>query len=170
MICPRCGRDNLPGSDVCERCLLDLAPLDLPAGQDRVESSLMDDHVSILNPRAPVTVDKDTPLREAVRVMLDNGVGSLLVVDDRGRLVGILSERDLLMRLPVGNGTGLDGTTGELMTPNPETVGQGDTLARVLRKMDVGRYRHLPVVAGDLPVGMISVRDIIRHITRLCRE
>jgi CBS domain-containing protein len=170
MICPRCGRDNLPGSDVCDRCLLDLAPLDQPAGQDRVESSLMEDHVAVLHPRAPVTVGRATPLRETVRVMLDHGVGSVLVVDERGRLVGIFSERDLLMRLSIDNGRGLGATTGELMTPNPETVGMADTLARVLHKMDVGRYRHLPVVDGELPIGMISVRDIVRHITRLCKE
>jgi len=149
---------------------LDLAPLDHPAGQDRVESSLMEDHVAVLHPRAPVTVDRETPLRETVRVMLNHGVGSVLVVDERGRLVGILSERDLLMRLAIDNGEGLSATTGDLMTPSPETVGTADTLARVLHKMDVGRYRHLPVVEGDLPIGMVSARDIVRHITRLCKE
>jgi CBS domain-containing protein len=56
-----------------------------------------------------------------------------------------------------------------VMTLNPETVSPDDTLAFALHKMDVGGYRHLPVVEGGRPVGIISVRDVIRHITRLCK-
>jgi len=56
------------------------------------------------------------------------------------------------------------------MTPNPETVTSGDTLAFALGKMDAGGYRHLPVVAGGKPVGVISVRDVLRHVTDVCPE
>jgi CBS domain-containing protein len=55
------------------------------------------------------------------------------------------------------------------MTPNPETVSSGDTLAFALHKMDGGGYRHLPVISGGRPTGVISVRDLLRHFTRLCR-
>jgi CBS domain-containing protein len=55
------------------------------------------------------------------------------------------------------------------MTADPETVGPEDRLAVALQKMDVGGYRHLPVVEEDgVPVGLVSVRDVIRHITKLC--
>ena len=57
-----------------------------------------------------------------------------------------------------------------IMTPNPESVGADDSLAYALHKMDVGGYRHLPVIENGKPVGIISVRDVIRHITRLCRD
>jgi CBS domain-containing protein len=57
-----------------------------------------------------------------------------------------------------------------VMTTSPETVGPDDPLAAALYKMDVGGYRHLPVVAEGMPIGIISVRDVIRHVTRLCRE
>ena len=53
---------------------------------------------------------------------------------------------------------------------NPETVSADDTLDFALHKMDCGGYRHLPVLQGDRPVGMISVRDMLKHITRLCKE
>ena len=56
MICPRCGYDNLPGSDECGGCLFDLAPLDRPAGQDRVEASILTDQVGGLSLRRPFTV------------------------------------------------------------------------------------------------------------------
>src|SRR3954469_14522947 len=108
MICPRCGHDNVPGNDTCARCQLDLAPLDQPAAQDRVQRRLLADPVQALGPRSPVTVGGDTPLREAVRVMLDAGVGTVLVVGDDRKLAGIFSERDLLLR--VGDAEAAAGT------------------------------------------------------------
>jgi CBS domain-containing protein len=56
------------------------------------------------------------------------------------------------------------------MTSEPETLGPDDMLAVALHKMDVGGYRHLPVVENGVPTGIISVRDLIRHITQLCKE
>jgi CBS domain-containing protein len=170
MICPRCGHDNVPGDDVCSSCLLDLAPLDQPAGQDRVQLNLTATPVRALDPRRPVTLPADTPLRDAVRVMLDEGVGTVLVLDGDDHLAGIFSERDLLLRVPDAEAAAGAVPVARYMTPRPETVRPDDTLAVALHKMDVGGYRHLPVVDGGRPVGMISVRDMIRHITRLCRE
>src|SRR5262249_14531700 len=96
MICPRCGYDNLPGSDECAGCLFDLATLDHPVGHDRVESSLLSDPVGQLAHRAPVTLTPDAPVRRAIQLMIDEGVGALLVTNSSGLLVGIFSERDLL--------------------------------------------------------------------------
>ncbi len=56
------------------------------------------------------------------------------------------------------------------MTPNPETVAPADVLAFALGKMDAGGYRHLPVVDAGRPVGVISVRDILRHLTAVCPD
>ena len=102
--------------------------------------------------------------------MLDEDVGTVLVVDDDGTLAGIFSERDLLMRVPDEVARSGDEPLAEFMTPNPETVRPDDTLAFALHKMDVGGYRHLPVVAEGKPVGVISVRDMLRHITRMCAD
>src|SRR5205085_8925731 len=104
-----------------------------------------------------------------IQIMLARDIGALLVVDDRGKLVGIFSERDLLTRI-----AGLHDGYAKLpiekfMTPKPEAVTASDTLAFALHKMDVGEYRHMPVVEDGRPVGMISVRDMLRYITRLCK-
>ncbi|HEY8505321.1 MAG TPA: CBS domain-containing protein [Gemmataceae bacterium] len=169
MICPSCGHDNVPGSDTCARCLTDLAPLDRPEGQDRVERSLMRDAVLVLKPPAPVTLPLGATLGEAAAVLTEADIGAVLVVDADGRLRGILTERDFLTEVAlIPDYTGLP--VSQFMTPDPETVAPTDTLAFALRKMDVGGYRHLPVVSEGMPVGMISVRDVIRHITRLCRH
>ena len=170
MICPRCGHDNVPGNDSCARCQLDLAPLDQPVPHDRVQQRLLDDKVLVLSPRPPVTVGGDTPLRDAIKTMLDAGVGTVLVVDSGQRLVGIFSERDLLLRVEDEEALAGKTAVSEFMTRNPETVAADDTLATALQKMDVGAYRHLPVVRDGCPIGMISVRDMMRYITRMCQE
>jgi CBS domain-containing protein len=170
MICPTCGWDNLPGSEDCQNCQQDLTPLDRPVAQNRVERSLMEDPVSTLRPKPPVTVLPAATVGDAMRTMLDRDLGAVLVVDEAGRLKGIFSERDLLKKVA---GVHADYTAlpvARVMTANPETVTTTDTLAVALHKMDIGGYRHLPVVTDGKPSGVISVRDMLRHITRLCKE
>ncbi len=168
MICPTCGHDNLPGSEECSHCQMDLTQLDRPIPINRIERSLMHDRVAILRPKRPVTVQPSTTVADTIQMLLDNEIGALLVVNDQGELAGIFSERDLLTKV-----AGLYDDYAELpirmfMTANPETVSTTDTLAFALHKMDVGGYRHLPIMEDGWPVGVVSVRDMLRHITRLC--
>jgi CBS domain-containing protein len=169
MICPNCGYDNLPGSEECGRCLQDLTQLDRPMANNRVERSLMEDPVSLLNPRVPVTLSANATLREAIATLLGRDIGALIVADAQQKLLGIFSERDLLKKVAGVSEASLDKPIGSFMTAKPETVSSTDTLAFALHKMDVGGYRHLPVLCGDRVVGVISVRDMLRHITHLCR-
>ncbi len=170
MKCPSCSNQNLPGVEQCVRCQTDLAPLDRPTPHDQVESSLMTDPVSILNPRKPVTIAATANIAEAMQQMIQRGVGALLVTDRQHHLVGILTERDFLTKVAgeIGFEQQLVQTA---MSPNPETVSPADPLAFALRTMDVGGYRHLPVVnESGTPVGVISIRDVLKHVTRLCRD
>ncbi|MFO0804481.1 MAG: CBS domain-containing protein [Gemmataceae bacterium] len=169
MHCPACGRQNEPGSDACSNCMLPLSHLDAPAHHDRLEESLSNEPVSSLNPRIPVTVPATANLASAIRAMIDRGVGAVLVVESNGRLAGILTERDFLTKI-AGQPSYAALGVSEFMTRDPESVAPTDTLAFALGKMDGGGYRHLPVVERDRPVGVISVRDILRHVTQLCRQ
>jgi CBS domain-containing protein len=169
MTCPACYHDNLPGDEQCRVCGHSLTFLDELSGCNRVERSLLQDPVSVLEPRPPVKVGPNASLRQAVSTLLDHDIGALLVVDDAGKLVGIISERDLLTKDADGEKSA-GKTVRDLMTPRPETVTCDDKLAFALHKMDVGGYRHLPVMRGGHPVGVISVRDMLRHLTRLCIE
>jgi CBS domain-containing protein len=167
MLCPSCGSANLPGADSCVRCQLPLTMLDVPAPADKVEVSLMADPVSILNPKPPVTVSADAPLEEAISCMMSHGVGALLVTDRQQSLVGILTERDFLTK--IAGRAGWDGhPVREFMTANPVTVSADECLAFAVRKMDVGGYRHLPVMEQGHPTGVVSVRDVLNHVTKLC--
>ena len=169
MICPTCGYDNLPGSEHCAGCLHDLTALDRPIAIDRIDRSLMEDPVGILCPRTPIALAPGATLQEAIQAMLDANIGAVLVVDDEGNLLGILSERDLLTKeaglVPDYAGR----KVAEFMTRTPEVVQTHDCLAFALHKMDTGGYRHLPVVMEGKPVGVVSVRDMLRHVTKLCK-
>jgi CBS domain-containing protein len=169
MICPHCGHDNLPGSEECNHCGMDLTQLDRPMANNRIERSLMEDPVSVLQPKVPITIAPTATVGATIQLMLDSDIGALLVVNDAGKLLGVFSERDLLTRVAGLHEDYARQPIQKFMTPNPETVTASDTLAFVLHKMDVGGYRHLPVLKEGYPVGVISVRDMLRHITRLCK-
>ena len=170
MICPNCGHDNLPGSEECSSCLQDLTQLDRPTAQNRVERSLMEDPVSILNPHTPITIRPTATIREALRIMTERDIGAILVVDANGKLEGIFSERDLLTKVAGIHESYADLPVLQFMTPNPETVTAKDSLAFALHKMDGGGYRHMPVLSDGLPAGVISVRDMVRHITKMSKD
>jgi CBS domain-containing protein len=170
MYCPNCGYDNLPGSEECSHCLMDLTQLDRPIARDRIEQSLMEDHVSELQPPPPITILPSTAVHEAIQLLLDRQIGALLVVNEAGKLAGIFSERDLLYRIVGLEENYAQQPVERFMTPNPETVNEDHTLAFALHKMDIGGYRHLPVTRAGQPIGVISVRDMLRYITRLCKD
>jgi CBS domain-containing protein len=166
MRCPACDSPNPPGADACAKCHTPLTGLDAPTPHGPVEAALLNDPVSLLDPRPPVTVAAGANLGDAIREMMDTRVGAVLVTDPAGVLVGILTERDFLSKV-----AGVPGyerlPVAEFMTPSPETVAPADLLAVALGKMDSGGYRHLPVVEGGKPVGVISVRDVLRHLTTI---
>lgn len=170
MYCPACGHDkNPPGADECANCRLPLTHLDAPAPNGPVEASLMSDPVSVLDPRPPLTVPADATLGDAVRRMAAGRTGAVLVTGPAGELVGILTERDFLTK--VAGQPGFEALpVSRFMTPDPETVAPTDVLAYALGKMDAGGYRHLPVVSAGKPVGVISVRDVLRHLTAVCPD
>ena len=162
--------DNLPGAEECSGCLQDLTQLDRPVATNKVERSLMEDPMRIFCKKKPVVIKQQESLAKAIQVMLDESVGAVLVVDDQGKLVGILSERDLLTKV-AGQHTTFDQlSVAPFMTANPETVATTDTLAFALHKMDGGGYRHLPVLKDGRPHGVVSVRDTLRHIVKLCKD
>ena len=91
MRCPACDHPNPPGADECERCQTPLAAIDVPTPHGPIETSLLSDPVSVLDPRPPVTISEQAELGEAIRAMIDQRVGALLVTGPSGELVGILT-------------------------------------------------------------------------------
>lgn len=170
MICPSCCHKNLPGDEVCKHCKQPLAAFDLPQPENPVERSVMYDQVKTLKQHPPVTIGETATVGEAMALMTSSNVGALLVVDEEGYLVGIFSERDLLKKIAAQQTNVEALPVAQFMTPRPESVSPTDTLNFVLQKMDAGGYRHVPVVESGKPVSIISARDMLRFLTRLCKE
>jgi CBS domain-containing protein len=111
--------------------------------------------------RAVSTHPKATAL-EVSKTMITEGVGAV-VVDDGGRLVGIVSERDVVSRVVVMGRDPEKTLVSEIMTADVRTITEGLTIESALELMHRGRFRHLPVVdAAGKVVGMLSVRDVLR--------
>jgi CBS domain-containing protein len=108
-----------------------------------------------------LTVEPGLSLTEVAERMVDKDVGAALVTDN-GRLVGILTERDVLRA--VARGQAGDATVADWMTRNPETVEPDDTTQHAAVLMIHGGFRHLPVTEGDDVVGMLSIRDLMRIV------
>jgi len=161
MICPDCGHDNIEGVDSCEECGQSMVVTD-DAGNSLAE--VISRHkVSVICEKAPITVESGVNVRAAIKLMVENRIGCLLVMNGDD-LVGVFTERDVLNRVS-SDLRQLDRPVAGFMTPTPETVTRDDSIAYALHCMDLGGYRHLPMVDSDSrPVGIISSRDVMRFL------
>lgn len=111
----------------------------------------------------PITVTPITPVNEAAQQMIDRGVGSLLVVDDSGSLMGIVTKTDIVREV-VARGLPRSVPIGNIMTRNPYFVFEDYTVKEAAELMGSHTIGHLPVLSREnmRPVGVVSKRDIIR--------
>jgi CBS domain-containing protein len=113
----------------------------------------------ILAGRPLISISRQASIREAARMMTENSVGAVAVIDD-GKLAGILTERDIVFR-GVGKDLSMDDTAAQdIMTPDPVTVQGDDPVSDAVAVKLGDRFRHLPVMEGETVVGIISFRDI----------
>lgn len=111
-----------------------------------------------------VSLPPDATVAEAIRVMAEKNMGSAMIVQD-DKLVGIFTERDLLLKI---SAKGLDPSKvrlSEVMTPNPVTAKPDWTAAEALEVMAYYGFRHLPVVDDHgRVVGIVSIKDVCRAL------
>jgi CBS domain-containing protein len=161
MKCPDCGHDNVAGSDECEECGGSLWGYE-PKGNE-VEQGLAAHPISVLCPREPVCVHPDTPVRQVIASMAEKKIGCVLV-EESASLLGVFSERDVLNKVAIDK-VNLDRPVVDFMTVSPVTATKTDSIGFVLQTMDMGGYRHLPIVnSSNIAVGIISSRDILRFL------
>lgn len=111
-------------------------------------------HVVMVGPE--ITVDK------AVQTMVDQNVGSIVVLDSDNSLIGIFTERDLLRRVVAKNLDPSKTTIDSVMTRNVHVVDRTADRRDVHRIMDAEHIRHIPVVDGSTVLGVVSLRDVLR--------
>jgi CBS domain-containing protein len=167
VICPICGHENLQGLDECANCGADLRTVDIPHPGNEFEAVLVREQLRDLEDGDVIRVAETTPVVDVIRQMQELSIGSALVVDG-DRLTGIFTERDALVKVA---GRPLDGVTvGAVMTPDPVVLRAQDSVAVALNKMAVGGFRHIPLVDGAEPTGVISARDLFRYLVTILDE
>ena len=161
MICPVCQFGNFPGDDNCANCGADLWSADTPQQVTTFRGRLLGLHLDALGAPAPALIDAGAGVEDAIERMQQEGIDCLLVTD-RGALVGIFTDRDAILKVAGQPASGR--TIGEVMTPDPVILRSGDPVAVAIHKMAVGGFRHVPIVQGGTPVGVVSARDVFRHL------
>ena len=167
MICPSCGHDNIEGMDRCDNCMKSLRDLDVPRSEATrgLVRSVMEDDLRKLEREETVMVGPSTPAIEVVRRMKEAQAGCALVVD-AGKLVGIFTEHDVLCKMTGAKSGGMDVAVSELMTANPESLRETDSVAAALNKMALGRYRQVPVLKNDGGYTLTSIKHVLKFIAQ----
>jgi CBS domain-containing protein len=168
MVCPSCGFENLQGDDECANCGADLRASDIPQATTPFEKLLVDVRLRSIEASAPVTVGVDAPIGEVLELMRVREVACVLVTE-HGRLAGIFTERDALMKLAGPGQAMLAGAApiADVMTRDPVVLRADDSVAVAVQKMAVGGFRHIPIVAEGRPTGVVSAADVFRHILQI---
>jgi CBS domain-containing protein len=111
--------------------------------------------------RGLLTVEPGLPLTEVAERMVARDVGAVLVLEGE-RLVGILTERDVLRAVAGGIGAGT--VVADWMTRDPETMESDEPIRQAAVLMIHGGFRHMPIMEGEKVVGMLSIRDLMRVV------
>jgi CBS domain-containing protein len=109
-----------------------------------------------------IACDVATPVSDAVGILASKRIGALPVLRD-GRVVGIVSERDVIYRLADHGGDCLDLPVEQIMTSPAVTVEPATTVDEALSLMTRRRFRHFPVVEGGQLIAFISIGDLVKH-------
>ena len=124
----------------------------------------INDPISSLALKLPLMIEMGTNMKNALEILQGKEQNCILIVENN-ILKGIITERDILLKV-TGKGFDLDlVTVDEFMTETPEYLSPEDPLAYALNKMHVGGFRHVPIVNDSMePVGLISISNIISTI------
>jgi CBS domain-containing protein len=109
-----------------------------------------------------VTIEPTATLAEASRLLAQHRIGAVLVTGAGERIVGIVSERDIVRALAAHGGNALNLPLTDVMTRKVVTCTRADTIAELMERMTGGKFRHLPVVEDDRLVGIISIGDVVK--------
>jgi CBS domain-containing protein len=113
--------------------------------------------------RDPVLVHRDDQISDVASTMRDRRVSSVLVLNDAGGLCGILTERDLTHKLVAEGRSPAGFNVGQLMTSDPITASPNDRTWEAAARMHTNGIRHLPVVRDGVPIGIVSIRNLVGH-------
>lgn len=109
-----------------------------------------------------ITILPDASVADAAKLLSEKRIGAIVVSKDGQVPVGILSERDIVRELGRRGGAVLAENVSALMTAKLITCAASDTSVEVITKMTDGRFRHMPVMADGVMIGLISIGDLVK--------
>ena len=110
-----------------------------------------------------VTTEPSADLAAAAKVLAERRIGAVVVLGADHRIVGILSERDIVQALAQHGPTALQKTVGQFMTRDVKTCSENDTIESLMGRMTAGKFRHMPVVEQEKLVGIVSIGDVVKN-------
>lgn len=132
--------------------------------------SLVDRSLDVLVRREPIVVRPGTSLADCLAAIQGSGVAdSVVVADEAGRLLGVLTERDIFGRLTV-DGIDLSAPVETAMTTEVNRLQRSSSVRDAMALMSTGRYRNIPLVDGDRVVGIVRPQDVLRYLAEAFPE
>ena len=113
--------------------------------------------------REVATISPSMGMMDAVRALGEKRIGAIVVTDASGKILGILSERDVVKFLAADGPRALDIKVEDAMTRSVKTCNEGNTINEVMEIMTQGRFRHLPVEVDGKLGGIISIGDVVKR-------
>jgi CBS domain-containing protein len=117
-----------------------------------------------------ICIEPTADLTAAAKLLSTHRIGALVVLDADERLVGILSERDIVRTMADVGGASLLLPVAEVMTRNVSTCDVNDSISSVMDRMTKGKFRHMPVLDKERLAGMISIGDALKWQIEMIRE
>jgi len=113
--------------------------------------------------RDVMTIEPSASLAAASRLLAEKRIGAVLILGADRRIVGILSERDIVRAIAERGADVLNEPVSVAMTRKVSTCNETELVSKVMERMSEGKFRHMPVVDQGQPVGMISIGDVVKH-------
>ena len=117
-----------------------------------------------------ICIEPTADLAAAAKLLATHRIGVLVVLDADRRLVGILSERDIVRTMGDGGIAALQLPVAQVMTRNVSTCDVNDSISSVMERMTEGKFRHMPVLDRDRLVGLVSIGDVLKLNIETQRE
>jgi CBS domain-containing protein len=113
--------------------------------------------------RDVVTIEPSASLAAAATLLAEKRIGAVLILGADRRIVGILSERDIVRAIGERGADVLDEPVSVAMTRKVSICNETELVSSIMERMSAGKFRHMPVVDQGQPVGMISIGDVVKH-------
>jgi CBS domain-containing protein len=110
-----------------------------------------------------VTIEPNASLAAAVELLAEKRIGAVVIVGADRRIVGILSERDIVRALAEQGRKALDEPVSAAMTRKVSTCHERETISSIMERMTLGKFRHVPVVDQGRLAGIISIGDVVKY-------